>query len=144
MCITDATTNMTFFTLAGILVKYLQVIQSDFETAIKEREYGKFKEIINIHNEIVRCYKKLNSIYAPLIFQRYIMSGSCICVIGFNITSVIKLIRTKTFQYLHPFLNYFQSSDTPKKIYSFLLFCTVLCGIAVYTYIGDKLTKEVQ
>jgi uncharacterized membrane protein (DUF106 family) len=78
-----------YFMNGRIIVENFKMVQQRFRNAIQKGNSEDIKKIVDIQNEIIMCCSLLQNLYSPIIFQRYIFMTINICVLGFEISTVI-------------------------------------------------------
>jgi hypothetical protein len=79
---------MMIYEFGSIFLDSLDKLHWDIRQAIKNRDLDSLKRVIDNHNKLSECFLEFKSIFAPVIFSRFLLSSITFCVVGFHLIFV--------------------------------------------------------
>ncbi len=84
----NLSTDMTFLTLAFILVEYLKMLEKGFDAAVNDKNLKEFNRFVNAHNKIIDFHKYFKRLLTPQILTSYPLNVFTACFYAYQIVEV--------------------------------------------------------
>lgn len=88
LCFALIPTDLLFYDIGSVILENLENVKNHFSHAIESKNPKDLKKAIEIHSKTIDCFKSLQSIYAPILLNKFMWIAVLICVLGFQITLV--------------------------------------------------------
>jgi hypothetical protein len=115
--------DMMYYEFGSIILAILEMLQGNLQKAIESKDLDAIKRVVDHHSELNEYFLKFKEIFAPVIFNRFLVSSITLCVLGFQII-VLK--------------------DQVKRINMIAYLLVILMKLMTYAYIGSQISNKVR